>query len=186
MEFKADLEGFKELIEALDSKTISMVLNKTANDEGSRFRTQVAKDVRAEYEVKSADIKSHASIRRAKGSKHTFEMSISSPRLSLSKFISSITAREIYINRGGRRYKSKRQFVRVKVRRGKEKVIHGGFYAEKQLFKREGKSRLPIKKLTTLSITGMFTEEIIDRGFKKVEDNYPKTLERHLNFYISK
>ncbi len=29
MEFKAELEGFKELIEALDSKTISMVLNKT-------------------------------------------------------------------------------------------------------------------------------------------------------------
>ncbi len=45
MEFKAELEGFKELIEALDSKTISMVLNKTANDEGRRFRTQVAKDV---------------------------------------------------------------------------------------------------------------------------------------------
>jgi len=144
----------------------------------------VAKDIRGEYNIKSADVKSKVKVRKASGDNNSFELTITSQRLDLAKFISSITTKRVAVNRKGRRYQ--RKIVKVKVRRGKAKELRGGFYATKQLFKREGNSRLPIKKLSTISITDMFTEEIVDRGFNKVEENYLKTLERHLNFYVGK
>ncbi len=186
MNFTAELEGYDEVLKLLDKKTINKVLNQTANDEGRRFNTQVAKDIRAEYNIKSSDIKSKVKIKRAKGDDNSFEITISSPRLSLAKFVSSVTYKKVPVNRKGGRYRGRRQFVKVKVKRGKSKLVRGGFYAKGQLFKREEDSSLPLKRLTTLSITGMFTEEIVDKGFKKVEENYPKTLKRKLNFYISK
>ncbi|SFV63498.1 hypothetical protein MNB_SV-14-1019 [hydrothermal vent metagenome] len=140
----------------------------------------------AEDNIKSADVKSKVKVRKASGDDNSFKLTITSHRLSLAKFISSITTKRVSVNRKGKRYKGKRKIVKVKVRRGKAKELHGGFYASKQLFKREGKSRLPIKKLSTISVIDMFTEEIVDRGFKKVEENYPKTLERNFNFYIGK
>ena len=186
MTFNASLDGSEELLKLLDKKTLNKVLNRTANDEGRRFNTQVAKDIRKEYNIKSADVKSKVKVTRASGDNNTFELTITSQRLDLAKFISSITTKKVPVNRKGKRYKGKRRIVKVKIHRGKAKELHGGFYASKQLFKREGKGRLPIKKLSTISVTQMFTEEIVDRRFKKVEENYPKTLERHLNFYVGK
>jgi hypothetical protein len=186
MTFNASLDGVEDLLKLLDKKTINKVLNRTANDEGRRFNTQVAKDIRSVYNIKSSDVKSKLIVRKASVDNNSFELTITSQRLDLAKFISSVTTKRVAVNRKGRRYRGKRKIVKVKVRRGKAKELHGGFYASKQLFKREDKSRLPIKKLSTISVTDMFTEEIVDKGFKKVEENYPKTLERHFNFYIGK
>jgi hypothetical protein len=57
MTFNASLDGQKELLGLLDKKTLNKVLNATANTEGRRFNTQVAKDIHSEYNIKSADIK---------------------------------------------------------------------------------------------------------------------------------
>jgi len=193
MIFNASLDGQKELLELLDKKTLNKVLNATANTEGRRFNTQVAKDIRGEYNIKSSDIKSKLKIKRAEGDDNFFEITISSPRLSLGKFI---TNRDSYIktvtqtSRKGKRFKVRKHYVRVKVKKsGGTKLVQGGFMMNgRTLMRRRHKhsDRKDIKKLTTVSITGMFTEEIVDKGFKKVEENYPKTLERKLNFYISK
>jgi hypothetical protein len=186
MTFNASLDGVDDLLKLLDKKTINKVLNRTANDEGRRFNTQVAKDIRSVYNIKSSDVKSKVKVRKASGDNNSFELTITSQRLDLAKFISSITTKRVAVNRRGKRYRGKRRIVKVKVRRGKAKELRGGFYASHQLFKREGKSRLPINKLSTISVTDMFTEEIVEKGFKKVEENYPKTLKRHFNFYIGK
>jgi len=186
MRFTAELEGFDEILGLLDKKTLNKILNRTANDEGRRFNTQVAKDIRKEYNIKSSDVKSKVKVRKALGDNNSFELTITSQRLDLAKFISSIVVKKVPINRKGKRYRGKRKIVKVKVHRGKAKELHGGFYASKQLFKRTGNSRLPIKKLSTISVTDMFTEEIVDRGFKKVKENYPRTLEKNFNFYIGK
>ncbi len=113
-------------------------------------------------------------------------MSISSPRFDLSRFIVSIKEQEVSIKTRNKTYRVKRKFVRVRVKRGKSKVVKGAFIAEERLFKRKDKRRLPIKKLSTLSIAEMFNKDIVERGFEKVEEHYPKTLERHLLFYTSR
>lgn len=186
MTFNASLDGAEDLLKLLDKKTLNKVLNRTANDEGRRFNTQVAKDIRNQYDIKSADVKSKIKVTKASGDNNTFELRVKSKRMDLAKFISSITTKKVPVNRKGKRYRGIRRVVEVKVKRGKSKVLKGGFYAKKQLFKREGKERLPIKKLTTISVTQMFTEKIVDRGFKKVEENYPRTLEKNFNFYVGK
>jgi len=186
MNFNASLDGAEDLLKLLDKKTLNKVLNRTANDEGRRFNTQVAKGVRAEYNIKSSDIKSKVKIRKASGDENSFTMTISSPRLDLADFISSVKTKRVVVNRRGKRHRARRKVVRVKVKRGKAKELRGAFYVDGSLFKRKGKSRMPIKKLSTLSVTDMFTKDIVEDGFKKVEENYPKTLERHLNFYVSK
>jgi len=186
MTFNASLDGSDDLLKLLDKKTLNKVLNRTANDEGRRFNTQVAKDIRKEYNIKSSEVKSKVKVRKASGDNNSFELTITSKRLDLAKFISSITTKRVAVNRKGKRYRGKRKIIKVKVHRGKAKELRGGFYASKQLFKRTGKGRLPIEKLTTVSVTGMFTEEIVNRGFKKVEEHYPKTLEKNFNFYVGK
>jgi hypothetical protein len=186
MTFNASLDGVEDLLKLLDKKTLNKVVNRTANDEGRRFNTQVAKGVRAEYNIKSSDIKSKVKIRKASGDENNFTMTISSPRLDLAEFISSVKTKKVSVNRRGKRHRATRRVVRVKVKRGKAKELRGAFYVHGGLFKRKGKSRMPIKKLSTLSVTDMFTKDIVEDGFKKVEENYPKSLERNLNFYISK
>ena len=186
MTFNASLDGSEELLQLLDKKTLNKVLNRTVNEEGRRFNTHVAKNIRKEYNIKSSDIKSAVKIRKASGDENSFTMTISSPRLDLAKFISSVKTKRVAVNRRGKRHRARRTVVRVKVKRGKAKELKGAFYVHGSLFKRKGKGRMPIKKLSTISITNMFTKDIVDDGFKKVEENYPKSLERNLNFYLSK
>jgi len=184
MRFTAELEGFDEILRVLDNKTLNKVINRTANEEGRRFSTEVAKNVRKEYNIKSSEIKSKISIFKASGDNHRFELTISSPRLDLARFVTSTRTKKVWINRGGKRYKAKRKVVRVKVKRGKQKILKQGFMVNSFLFKRKGESRMPIKKLSTISITDMFRKDIIDKGFEKVKENYPRTLERNLLFYL--
>lgn len=186
MNFTAKLEGHDEVLKLLDKKTMNKVLNRTANDEGRRFSTQVAKDIRAEYNIKSSNIKSKVEIRKASGEENVFEMRISSPRLDLADFVSSVKTKKVPVNRKGKRFNGRRTIVNVKVRRGRAKVLRGGFFVHDALFKRKGEERFPIKKLTTISVTDMFREDIVDKGFKKVEENYPRTLKKNLDFYVSK
>jgi hypothetical protein len=186
MTFNADLEGVEDLLKLLDKKTFNKVVNRTANDEGRRFNTHVAKNVRAEYNIKSSEIKSVVKIRKAGGEENSFSITISSPRLDLAKFISSVKTKRVRIKRRGRSYRATRKVVRVKVKRGKAKELKGAFYVHGGLFKRKGESRMPIKKLSTLSITDMFREDIVEDGFRLIEKSYPRTLERNLNYYLKK
>jgi hypothetical protein len=186
MTFIASIDGADELLKLLDKKTINKVLNRTANIEGRRFNTQVAKNVRAEYNIKSSDIKSVTKIRRAGGDENSFEITVSSPRLDLARFIFSIKTKKVWVNRRGKRRKERRRVVSVKVKRGKAKEVKGGFLVRNKLFKRKGETRMPIKKLSTLSIADMFTKKIVEDGFKKVKEHYPATLERNLLFYLGK
>jgi len=186
MKFTTKIEGIDEVLSLLDKKTLNKVVNRTANDEGRRFNTYMAKNIRKEYNIKSSDIKSKVKIRKASGDENSFIMTISSPRLDLTEFISSVKTKRITVNRRGKRHRATRRVVRVKVKRGKAKELKGAFYVHGSLFKRKGKSRMPIKKLSTISVTDMFRKDIVEDGFKKVEESYPKSLERNLNFYLSK
>jgi len=186
MEFRAKIEGLDEIIKLLNAKTINQAVNRTANEEGRRFTTYTAKQIRKEYNIKSSMIKSKGKATKATGDNNTFTLNISSPRLDLSLFLTSVTTKKIIIKGRKKKYMAKRKIVKVKVKRGKAKVVKGAFVVDDKLFKRTTKSRLPIKKLSTISVTEMFRKDIVDEAFKVVEKHYPKTLERNFNFYISK
>ena len=186
MEIRAKIEGLDETIKLLNKKTINQVLNRTANEEGRRFATYMAKEIRKEYNIKSSMIKSKTNVKKAAGDSNTFTLDISSSRLDLSLFLTSVVTKRVVVRGKKKKYMARRKIAKVRVKRGKAKAVKGAFIVNNKLFKRTTKSRLPIKKLFTISVTEMFRKDIVDEAFKVVEKHYPKTLERNFNFYISK
>jgi hypothetical protein len=154
---------------------------------GRGVKTGTTKEVRKTYNIKSGEVKSKTKIKIAKGSRATYEMAVKSPHLSLSRFIKSVRMRPVRVKkRKGGSYRAKRQFVTVEVRRGGRKVVDGGFFAKKQIFKRENEHRDSIQKMVTLSVPQMFHDGITFEALKEAERKYKKTLKHHLLFYISK
>jgi hypothetical protein len=153
------MKDFKQLVD----KAIA----RTHKDLGRKFLTQVKKEVRQTYNIKTSEI--NPTITTKLDSKN-FNIEINSHRLSLSRFITSTT----------------RQGIKVKVRRDSKKIVKGGFKRKGQIFKRVSSSAYPIKRLSTISITEMFTEDITSRGLETVENQYSNTLERNLRFYTKR
>ena len=178
MTFNFELQGL-EITKQLDPKVAEKATVRTLNEEGRRFATQTVKHVREEYNIKASDLKSYIKTDKAHKGELEFKMEIVSPPLSLSKF--SMREKNIKTRMG------RRKGVTVKVfRKQKRKLVKKAFSAKKQIFKREGRNRLPITKLTTLSAPQMFKDETIEEGYALVEAKLPTTFERNYAFYISK
>jgi len=180
MNLIVDTKGLKELENAIDEKAIRRATTRTVNELGRGLSTKLVKDARSEYSIKSSELKSYIKTTKADSHKPVFSMTISSSPLSLSKF--QMREKTFRTKRG------KRKGVTVKVfRKQSRKVVKGGFTGtNRQIFKRTGQERLPIKKLTTLSAPQMFKEESIKDGYGEVEEKMPKIFERNLDFYLSK
>jgi hypothetical protein len=164
LDFDFDIDN-KDL---LDKQTLIKALKRTVKDEGIRFRTNIVKRTKEEYAVKATTLKPHI---KSKLNANNFHIDITSHRLPLANFKVS---------------KGKRGDVKVRVlkRRG-SKVVIDGFMINGHIFKRETEERLPITKLSTLSIPQMFTKENIEESRNKVNQNFKKTFEKNYNYYAN-
>jgi len=179
MQLSVELKGFEELSKTFDQKTITKATVRTINELGRGLATRLVKEARSEYNIKSSELKSYIKTDKADKNDLEFSLDIRSAPLSLSKF--SMRAKTVSTKRG------KRKGVTVKVfRKQKRKLVKHSFIAGKQIFKREGRERLPITKLTTLSAPQMFKEASIEAGYKDVELKLPNIYERNLKFYSKK
>ena len=179
MTFNFKLQGLETLTKQIDPKIVEKATVRTLNEEGRRFATQTVKHVREQYNIKASDLKSYIKTDKAHKGELEFQMKIVSPPLSLSTF--SMRNKNIKTKMG------KRKGVTVKVfRKKKRKLVKRAFSAKGQIFKREGRNRLPITKLTTLSAPQMFKDDTIEEGYALVEKKLPKTFERNYAFYLSK
>lgn len=180
MNFTFNAEGFNKLEKQLDPKIALKATVRTLNEEGRRFGTQTVKTVREDYNIKASELKSYIKSSKASTGELEFNMRIQSSPLSLAKF--GMRTKNIRTKRGMR----KGVTVKVFRKKGRKLVKRGFSPTGKQIFKREGSSRLPITKLTTLSAPQMFKDERIEHGYDLVEKNLPKTFERNYDFYLSK
>jgi len=185
-----DAYGFEELLEAIEPKNAIRAIAKTAKEEGRRFTTQATKDVRAEYNIKSGDIKKSIKTKfHNRPPYFAYEIVIEDKKLSLNYFGTTTKNKKVNAtSRKGKKFRTTRKFVSVKIKRKeKRKVVKGAFYGKNhKLFKREGKDRMPIKSLSTLSVAQMFHEDNLQPAIDKFKENYPKTMERNLLFYMGK
>jgi hypothetical protein len=80
--------------------------------------------------------------------------------------------------------------LQFKIKRGgAPKIIPGAFIANKgrTVFIREGKSRLPIKALSTIDIPQMFTTRRLNDGVvKAIEQEFPSIFEHEVKFYTDR
>lgn len=118
---------------------IPKVLAPAINRALAKGKTTVKREIRKDYTIKTGDIP--VQVGRATRASLKGVVVVNDKMQDLVKFK----------NTGGTQFGTRRLPLRATVRKGGGGIIKSGFRAIKQLFIREGKSRLPIKKLLTIS-----------------------------------
>lgn len=152
-------------------KAVVRALNRTA----TTIRAEAAREIRAEYNMKVSDIKGEMRIENATPSQLRARVVVRGRPQSLSEF-------------GPRQNK---QGVTVMVKRGQRKLIRHAFLWQRPggapVFVREGKSRLPIKKLFTLSLPSAFTNDKVMAALKRVAGRrFPGAFAQEARYYLNK
>lgn len=153
------------------NKAVTRALNTTI----VQGQTQAAREISKEFRITSTKVRERLSIRRAsaRGSLR-LEATLEAGRrgkgrsLNLIQFVEN----KVSLAEGRRRAKSGiASQVRFQIKRsGGKKVIKGAFIANqgRTVFIREGKSRLPIKALSTIDVPQMFNSRRINTTIRTV------------------
>jgi hypothetical protein len=137
-------------------------------------RAEAAREIRKAYNLKISDIKDQLTIVRATPGNLRAKVVASGRPLSLSGFAPRQTP----------------QGVTVQVKRGQRKLIRHAFLLARPggsaVFVRDGRRRLPIKKLYTLSLPSAFTADKVMAVLQKVAETriaevYAQELNRAIN-----
>ncbi len=157
--------------------TINLILRKS--------RVQTVQEVRKVYNIKSGDMKKAMVITRASNQKQEGLIKIKGTRLPLDRF----AARKRVVKTG----RGKRVGVTVRVKKsGGRKLVRQGFQGKLRnsgkvtVFKRVGRARLPIRRLTTTSPAKMFEKEAEKKLFEIFERELPIIFDRQLMFYLNR
>lgn len=148
-------------------------------------KTQLSKEIRARYAIKAKDLNGNFKVKKA--SKHKLEASINSsgrPLTLPSHF--NVTPRNVV---PGRRY-----IVRAKIKKGQAQAINtspSAFIAMlrgvKQVVRREGPNRYPIKVLRTLSIPQMASnDEVYDKVNELAKRKLNERVTHEINWRLAR
>lgn len=145
----------------------------------AKAKIATSKAVREVYNIKAGELNKVIKLRRASNQRLQGVISVKTRKTSLIKF----AARPRKIN--------KRLGVTVKVKKsGNRKIVKGGFIGTakgttaKQIFVRQGRSRLPIEKKFTLSVSQMIEREGELALNQTVQKDLPRIQKSELNEYI--
>jgi hypothetical protein len=170
------VEGENAVKEALrgSPKKVNLVLSRAVNRTVTNVKSNISKQVRAEYVIKASDVKNSLHITKATTSKPYAIVRSAGKKIDLTKFrISPKEPNPKNPPRGG--YK-----VQVKKSEGL-KVVDRGFLAYAKgslgLFQRIGSSREPIKRLMGPSIPEMINRPKI---INYIEEQAGTMLEKRL------
>lgn len=180
-----NLEKAEEMLRGIPKGTeraISAAINKTI----LKVKTTMKKQATSEYNILARDIESKLSINKANFTSLRGSIFAKTPRLALSKFISSYD----------------RKNLKVKIKRNQAaKSVQGKNYLKGKpftaivgnmhlgIFQRKTKKRFPIKQLYTIGIAEMLGSEsvssyTVEEGNKYLEENLEREINRILKGYL--
>jgi hypothetical protein len=145
-------------------------LNKMA----AQAKTFANREIRSTYNVRAGLVSDSIRIKRASSSNPKAALQITGKRLSLALFSARQTAKGVTfaVFKGARKLLPHRFII---------KKFSGG------VFERLGKSRFPIRKLSTLSVPQMFkAKRVMPKIDEFVDANLPRIYNHELKFYLSK
>lgn len=192
------IEGFEEVQSALSklprisTKATVSALNKI----GSQATTQAKRKVRGVYNIKAKDLSASIKLIRAKsglsGNEQLFAvLKGSGDPLSLYKF--SPSPKEPPVQKGVPLKSRKRRKVTVKVlRQGGRKRLKNAFVARikgaktPSIYAREGKKRLPIKRLLTVGPAKMFEKQGIPAAQQIVRKKGKDIMLHEIDYYLKR
>ena len=169
-------ERLPELSRVFDPSLIDKATNSAIGKTARKTRTFISKNVRQEYTVKAGDIRKSVGTRIRRPSRTSAALDYKGSTISLRRF----GARKRQVNG--------RPGVSVAVKKGQRKVVKGGFsHGNGPIFKRIGRSRLPIEKLFGPSVPQMVSNlQITDKTNEFIGFEFPKEFDIAMRFFIGK
>jgi hypothetical protein len=159
-------------------KATARAVNRTME----QARTDMSREIRQEFNITAAKVREKLFLRRAgfKGGQLSIEAALLSQTKNGRRSINLINFQA----------RQNAQGVAVKIKRaGGRKTIKGAFIGNKgrTVFKRRGKSRLPIDPLQTIDVPMMFnTRKINNAVVRKIKEKFPAIWEREVRFYTQR
>lgn len=174
-------QDFDKVRGSFDPKIVRKALRTTITRTARKARTEVSKQIRQEYTVKARTIKETVSLRTERKAEDVVSiLSYRGGSLPIDRF--SVTQRTVRSASGPRRG------VSVRIRKGGgRKVLKGGFklrgQKEDPTMERAGDSRLPINRVTSLSVPQMINEDVERAVSQRIGIDANVELNRNLQFF---
>jgi hypothetical protein len=174
-------QDFDNVKASFDPKVVQKALRTTITRTARKARTEVSKQIRSEYTVKAKTIKDTVSLRTKRTAEDTVSiLSYRGGSLPIDRF--SVSQRRVSTSSGPRRG------VSVRIRKnGGRKVLKGGFKLRGQkadpTMERVGDSRLPIKRVTSLSVPQMINDDVERAVSERIGIDANIELNRNLAFF---
>ncbi len=164
----------------LGDRAAAMALNKTA----SKARTEMTRAITSEYNLRASEVRARLRILRARRGRLVAQLDpFAGGRPGRSMNVIRFLERKVTLAEARRRRRSGTQNVlrfRIK-RRGGVKIIPGAFIGNRgrTVFRRVGRTRLPIEPVQTIDVPQMFNARRINvRVIARIRRELPVEMER--------
>lgn len=163
-------------------KAMSAALNRTI----STVKTDMRREAVAEYEVKGSDVAKSLSVKKASPARLSAEALSKGRPLALSHFkfkpkkpMAGKTRRKVLV-----KVKKSSGFTEIKI---KPPAFVQNPNGATNIFAREGESRLPIKRLYSLSVPQMISnKEVMNRITEKAHETLDKRVKHEIEYRLKK
>lgn len=193
---KADFGDVKKKLNALSNDLQKRVVPAALNKVIAKANTEMARQISSEFNIKQQEVRGRLRITRAKRNYERwfarldpFASSRAGRSLNLIRFVE----RSVTLAERNRRIKNNSlQDLRFKIKRnGAPKIIKGAFIGNngRTVFIREGRSRLPIKALSTIDVPQMFNTRriqivVLDRIRRDMVIEFDRAIKSAMSGYI--
>jgi hypothetical protein len=173
-----ELKGFPDVA----PKAMSSALNRTI----TTVKTDMKREVVAAYEVKGSDVTKSLSVKKSSPNKLSAEAISQGRPIALAHFkfkpkkpMAGKTRRKVMV-----KVKKSEGFTEIK---SKPAAFVQNPNGATNIFKREGQSRLPIKRLYSLSVPQMLgNQEVINRITVKAHETLEKRVKHEIEYRLKK
>lgn len=189
--FPGVAEALRSAERGLAEKALARALNRTVE----QGRTQMVRQIAAEFSVSSSTVRARLVIRpaRATAGRVRLEASLAAPEKAGRRSINVIAFAERAVTLAEARRRAKAgtlSQLRFRIKRGGGwKTIPGAFIGNRgrTVFRRTGKARLPIEAVSTIDIPQMFNARRINEAVRAVMlSRFPDVFARELRFALGR
>lgn len=193
------LEGLKEAMESLDPKRVKQAARSALAKVAKSAVSTCSAEIRQVYNVKKSDLDPRINVTPPRADNLTAIITISGTSMSLSYFGARQLAGARVITRGKegmktavRKRVAKFAGVEVSVQKGKRTQLRQAFMARMKsghigVFRRMGKSRLPIMEKAVISIGSMAqAAKVQPIILKKIGESWVKIFPHELEYQLGK
>jgi len=182
MEIIVDMTEFEEALAKLNPKSFKKAINTSLNTVGRRLKTQIARDINKQYNIKIGDVKRYMRTRTS--------------RLSDLHWVASMDGKRRNIIHFGAKQNKKGVSVKINKQRGRKTIsatnsrggafIHNGtvFQRVKGTRMKSNSKKQKIVALKTLSVPQMFKRDMHNKAEQQATKDFPKSFKRELEWYL--